>query len=66
MSDSCASVGKIVWKPAVPYHATYNNAWITSCMHSVLGAAEAKKLTNNPGVSSAAIAYYYAHAKAVH
>jgi ABC-type branched-subunit amino acid transport system substrate-binding protein len=66
MSDSCASVGKIVWKPSVPYHATYNNAWITSCMHSVLTAAEAKKLTNNPGVSSAAIAYYYAHAKAVH
>jgi branched-chain amino acid transport system substrate-binding protein len=66
MADSCASIGKIVWKKAVPYHATYDNStWITSCMHNVLPAAQAKQLTNNPDVPGSAIAYYYGHAKAV-
>ena len=66
MVDSCASIGKVVWKPSVPFHATYDNStWITSCMHNVLPEAQAKQLTHNPGVSEAAIKYYYSHAKAV-
>jgi ABC-type branched-subunit amino acid transport system substrate-binding protein len=67
MADACASVGKIVWKANVPYHATYDTkTWITSCMHNVLPAAQAKQLTHNPdNVSAAAIKYYYSHAKAV-
>ena len=66
MVDSCASIGKIVWNTSVPFHATYDNStWITSCMHNVLPEAQAKQLTHNPGVSEAAIKYYYSHAKAV-
>jgi hypothetical protein len=67
MADSCASIGKIIWSPSVPFHATYDNStWITSCMHNVLPEAQAKQLTHNPdNVSEAAIKYYYAHAKAV-
>jgi ABC-type branched-subunit amino acid transport system substrate-binding protein len=67
MADSCASVGKVVWKQNVPYHATYDNStWITTCMHNVLPAAQAKQLTHNPdNVSAAAVKYYYSHAKAV-
>jgi ABC-type branched-subunit amino acid transport system substrate-binding protein len=66
MADSCASIGKIVWNPKVPYGATYvPGSWITSCMHNVLKEAEAKKLTNNPGVSEAAIKKYYQLATAV-
>jgi ABC-type branched-subunit amino acid transport system substrate-binding protein len=68
MVDSCASIGKIVWNPTVPkLHATYDNStWITSCMHNVLPAGQAKQLTHNPdNVSEAAIKYYYSHATAV-
>ena len=66
MADSCASIGKIVWRQKVPFHATYDTStWITSCMHNVLPEAQAKKLTSNSGVKEAAIKYYYAHAKAV-
>jgi len=60
MADSCVSVGKIVWNPKVPFHATYDpKTFITTCMHDVLPAAEAKELTKNPGVSEAAIKKYY-------
>jgi ABC-type branched-subunit amino acid transport system substrate-binding protein len=66
MTDSCASVGKIVWKQSAKIHATYDTStWVTSCMHNVLPEAQSKKLTKNPGVSEAAIKFYYAHAKAV-
>ena len=67
MADSCASIGKIIWSPSVPFHATYDNStWITSCMHNVLPESQAKELTHNPdNVSEAAIKYYYSHATAV-
>jgi hypothetical protein len=66
MTDSCASVGKIVWKQSAKIHATYDpSTYVTSCMHNVLPEAQAKKLTKNPGVSEAAIKFYYSHAKAV-
>jgi branched-chain amino acid transport system substrate-binding protein len=66
MSDTCASIGKIVWKQSARIHASYDPAtYITSCMHNVLPEAQAKKLTKNSGVSEASIKFYYSHAKAV-
>ena len=67
MADSCASVGRVVWRQNVPYHATYDpKSFIVTCMHNVLPEAQAKQLTHNPdNVSERAIKYYYSHAKAV-
>ena len=66
MSDTCASVGKIVWKQSAKIHASYDaSTYITSCMHNVLPEAQAKKLTKNPSVPEAGIKFYYSHAKAV-
>jgi ABC-type branched-subunit amino acid transport system substrate-binding protein len=67
MADTCVTVGKQIWNAKGParYRATMDpKTFVTTCMHDILPAAEAKTLTKNPGVSAAAITKYYSLAKA--
>jgi ABC-type branched-subunit amino acid transport system substrate-binding protein len=66
MVNSCAAVGRVVWNPKLPIHASYNpKTFIVSCMNDILKAHEATTLTKNPGVSAKAIATYYRLSAAV-
>jgi hypothetical protein len=58
MSDTCASVGPVVWNPEVGTADYDASAWSVSCMHDVLPIAEARELTDNPGVTDEAVAAY--------
>jgi branched-chain amino acid transport system substrate-binding protein len=58
MSDTCASVGAVVFDEEIGT-ATYDpSTWSVSCMHDVLPIAEAQELTQNPDVTPEAIAAY--------
>jgi hypothetical protein len=47
-----------VWNPEVGTADYDASAWSVSCMHDVLPIAEARELTDNPGVTDEAVAAY--------
>src|SRR5262249_38613860 len=59
MADNCAQVGLLTFVPSARVKDAYNiNEFKNICMHDILGDQEARKLTTNPRVGSAAIAAY--------
>jgi hypothetical protein len=59
MADNCAQVGLLTFNGAAKVKVQYNlKDFKNICMHDILDDHEARKLTTNPRVGSAAIAAY--------
>jgi branched-chain amino acid transport system substrate-binding protein len=60
MSDTCASVGQVIWDDSLPVPATLDPDGMTiACMSEVIPMDQVRQYTDNPDVSDEALARHY-------